>query len=89
MDFVEDLIDEGAPQYAVSGIASIERISSGQVRLTKYSARRTGNFVEFHEVWDYQALKRQQRLYAQALDIIERTWAGNGPQRDALNRETH
>jgi hypothetical protein len=87
VDFIEDVIDNGAPQYAVTGLASIERISAGQIRMTKYSRRKDGNFVEFHEVWDYQMLRRSVDAYAQALATIERMWTGDGPE--GRGREAH
>jgi len=88
MDFIEEITDEGAPEFAVTGIASIERISAGQVRLTKYSRRRDGNVVVFHEVWDFETLKRSQNMYAKALAEIDRVWRGDGPE-DGRRREAH
>lgn len=80
MDFVAETTDLGAPEYAVTGIASIERISVGQVRIAKYSRRKDGNFILFYEVWDYQIWKRHFGPYEAAMDVIDRTLPPNGPE---------
>ena len=70
MNFVDDTSDFGAPEYAVTGIASIERISIGQVRIAKYSRRKDGNSVLFHEVWDLMAWVHAIGLVEQARAFI-------------------
>lgn len=79
MDFVEELTDFGAPEYAVTGVASIERISAGQVRISKYSRRKDGNIVVFHEVWDYQTWRKSFPPYEEAMRLLERLGIGDGP----------
>jgi len=74
MEFVEDVIDNGAPEYAVTGIAAIERISPGQVRVTKYVRRRGENVVTHHEVWDRSLCIRALAMCDEVLPVI-----ANGP----------
>lgn len=60
MDILEEEVtDTGAPEFAVTGIKSVERISIGQIRITKYSRRKDGCFVTHHEVWDYHIWQKQ------------------------------
>ena len=72
MDFIEEVTDLGAPEYAVTGVASIERISPGQVRVTKYSRRKDGNIITHHEVWDLFAWLHDRSLNEQVSDLISR-----------------
>lgn len=66
MDFIEDVTDMGVPEYAVTGVAGIERISIGQVRISKYSRRKDGNFILFYKVWDLQMRLATARLVEEA-----------------------
>ena len=52
MDFVAQCEDFGAPEINVLGIASIERISEAQIRVTYYTRRNGGNVVQVHLIWD-------------------------------------
>ncbi len=88
VDFIEEFTDLGAPEYAVTGVASIERISAGQVRVTKYTRRKDGNFVTHHEVWDYQAWQRALAPYEEAMRVIGRMAAPDGPNQER-RREPH
>jgi hypothetical protein len=72
MGFIEDPMDQGAPEYNVTGIASIERISVGQIRETYYSQRKDGALVAVHIVWDLQAWIHHRALIEQAAEIILR-----------------
>jgi hypothetical protein len=78
MDFVEETTDLGAPEYAVTGVASIERISVGQIRIAKYSRRKDGNFIMFYEVWDYDIWRRAVATYEAAMQIIVRMGVNDG-----------
>src|SRR5947209_3343226 len=88
VDFIEDVIDNGAPEYTVTGIASIERISAGQVRLAKFSHRKDGDVIVFYEVWDFQTWLRSFVLYERARAIIDRMQPPDGPN-DERRRERH
>jgi len=70
MELVEDVIDNGAPEYAVTGIAAIERISPGQVRVTKFMRRRGENIVTHHEIWDLKLWLRALAPYEEAMRLI-------------------
>lgn len=87
MDFIEDPIDQGAPEYNVTGIASIERISVGQVRVTKYARRKGENFITHHEVWDLLAWLHDRSLNEEVRDIISR--APPDTQSAEQRRERH
>ncbi len=52
VDFVKDCIDEGAPEILVSGVASIEPISDGQLRIAYYRCRRGERIIVAYCVWD-------------------------------------
>ena len=80
VDFVPEFIDQGAPEFYVTGIASIERISPHEVRFTKYTRRRDGNMVTHHEVWNIEIWMRSFAHYEQALAIIERMPIGDGQE---------
>jgi hypothetical protein len=82
MDFIEEISDLGAPEIAVTGVASIERISAGQVRETYYSKRKDGPIAVVHIVWDLQAWLRHSLLNEQSKDIIRRMLPPYEPQRE-------
>lgn len=63
MKFVEDCIDIGAPEFAVTGTAEIERISHGQIRIAYYSHRAGQNVISHYAVWDAEAFERVQPGY--------------------------
>jgi|SRR5882672_2446458 len=88
LDFIDEFSDLGAPEFAVTGVASIERISPGQVRITKYIRRKDGNFVTHHEIWDFALWQRQLAPYEEAMRIIARMAAPDGPN-DERKRERH
>jgi hypothetical protein len=87
MDFINDPIDQGAPEFNVTGIASIERISVGQVRVTKYASRKGENLITHHEIWDIQVWQNWLEPYEQAMRIIARVQP-DGPNADRT-RERH
>lgn len=89
MDFIEDPIDNGAPEFVVTGTASMERISAGQVRFTKYVRRRDGNYVTHHEVWDLQTWLKFWDGYERFRDIVLRLPAGDGPEGGGRRKEAH
>ena len=88
MDFVPEVTDLGAPEIAITGIASIERISAGQVRVSYYSMRKDGAIVVAHMVWDLQAWLRLGAIEDQARDIIGRMAPPDGPDQER-RREKH
>src|SRR5258706_6328088 len=67
LDFIEEFSDLGAPEFAVTGTASIERISAGLVRVTMYSRRKDGNIVTHNTIWDWRTLKATASLYERAI----------------------
>jgi hypothetical protein len=87
MDFIEEFTDLGAPEFAVSGIASIERISRGQVRATYYSRRKDGNIAVVHIIWDYQTWLDTFSAVAHTRDLMARI-PPDGGQKDQ-RRERH
>ena len=82
LDFIEEFSDLGAPEFAVTGTASIERISPGLVRITMYSRRKDGNIVTHHTIWDWQTLKRSVALYEEAIRVLDRMTVPDGPNDD-------
>lgn len=87
MDFVQETTDAGAPEYNVTGVASIERISVGQVRIAKYSRRKNGtNLITHYEIWDYEIWKRSIEPYESAMRLIDRIPISDG---SAKRREAH
>lgn len=78
MDLVEGTTDLGAPEFNVTGVARIERISPGQVRVSKYSRRPDGNYITHHEVWDYEVWQKAVVNYGKTMDIIIRAGFSDG-----------
>lgn len=72
-DFVKDCIDEGAPEINVNGVAGIEPISDGQLRIAYFRCRKGERVTVAYLVWD----KRQWLA-------MWNTWEVN---RDALIKE--
>lgn len=90
MDFVAETIDPGAPEYAVTGIASIERISIDQVRIAKFSRRKDGDYILFYEVWGYHAWLLAIAPYQKAAEIIDRLpLSDGGDQGGGRRKGTH
>jgi hypothetical protein len=52
MKFVDGCVDYGAPEFLVTGISSIERISRGIVRVS-YFRRRDEKTEVCHTLWDW------------------------------------
>jgi hypothetical protein len=71
MDFVESVLDLGATEINVTSVASIERISDGQVRVTYFIRRKGENTVAVHLIWDREEWLRFLRLLDQARESIE------------------
>lgn len=80
VNMVEGCVDMGAPEYAVTGVARIERISPGQVRVSKYSRRPDGNVILFHEVWDYEVWQSAIFFYEKAAQTLIRGSYSNGEE---------
>jgi hypothetical protein len=72
MDFIDRVADFGATELNVTNIASIERISRGQVRVTYFTCRKGERSAAIHLVWDRDEWLAFLRLMAQARDSIER-----------------
>ena len=89
MDFVEEVTDLGAPEFAVTGVASIERISAGQVRITKFSRRKDGNIVTHHEIWDWETWRKSLPPYEEAMRILERMGAAHSSPIPTRRGEEH
>ena len=87
MNFIESCLDYGTPEYCVTGVSSIQRISTGQIRVTKFSRRREGNIVLFHEVWDLVDWRRTceivERLRESILAEAPLSGAEDHPSRQA------
>src|SRR5258708_5551879 len=70
MDFVEGVVDLGAPEINVTGVASIERISNGQMRITYYVRRRGEAVAAVHHIWDRQEWLKAWRVWDSARQNI-------------------
>src|SRR5712675_1549248 len=88
MDYVGEFADLGAPEIAVTGVASIERISVGQVRITYYSLRKDGPQAVVHIVWDFNAWMDNAAIFREAKQILPRTQPDGG-KGDGRRREKH
>lgn len=66
----------------MTGVASVERISSGRVREAYYRKRKGGPIAVVHIVWDLQAWSCRRPLSEQAQDIVNRTLPPYGPLSD-------
>lgn len=87
MKFVEGLIDMDAAEYVVTGIANVERISRGMVRVT-YTRRDSGeNIASFHAIWDYDAYMAAQSLNDRAFVELRQEWIDRDAS--ARAREMH
>ena len=88
MDYIGEFADLGAPEIAVTGVASIERISAGQVRVTYYSLRKDGPQAVVHVVWDFNAWMDNAAIFREAKQILPRTQPDGG-KGDGRRREKH
>jgi hypothetical protein len=52
MEFIAQCEDFGCPEINVMGIASIERISEAQIRVTYFTQRKSGVIAQVHLIWD-------------------------------------
>ena len=66
MEFVEGVIDLGAEEINVTGIASIERISDGQVRVTYFVRRKGQANTAVHLIWDRSEWLRAWSVWDEA-----------------------
>jgi hypothetical protein len=71
MDFVERVCDMGAAEMNVAGIAAVERISRGQVRVTYFICRKGERSAAIHLIWDRDEWLLHLRLLDQARESIE------------------
>lgn len=88
MDFVPEFTDEDAPEFVVTHVISIERITANTVRITKGSEHRNGVRAVFHEVWDLQGYCRWSKIVKETMDYIARLPVEDGPgevKRQAAN----
>ena len=85
MKFVDNVIDLGAPEYNITGVAKVERISRGQVRITYYTQREDGNIVPLHVIWDYETYLASQNLYEQAYIELRHEWRDAKPKSLTMN----
>jgi hypothetical protein len=90
MNFVENVIDLGAQEVNVTGIASIDRISHGQVRVTYFVRRKGETVAAIHLVWDRYELLAMQRVLDHAranilTECAERGFRGD----DSCRGEAH
>src|SRR5258705_12588769 len=88
MDYVGEFADLGAPEIAVTGVASIERISVGQVRITYYSLRKDGPQAVVHILWDFNAWMNNSAIFREAKQVLPRTQPDGG-EGDGRRREKH
>jgi len=90
MEFVEGVVDLGAEEILVSGVASVERISKGQVRIA-YFVRRKGELtIAVHLIWDRQEWLDMWRTWEAARDSIAMECSENGfCANDNRRREAH
>lgn len=66
MEFIQGVIDLGAKEINVTGIASIERISDGQVRVTYFVRRKGEEIVAIHLIWDRNEWLKAWRMWDEA-----------------------
>jgi hypothetical protein len=71
MDFVDGVMDLGAAEMNVTGIAAVERISRGQVRVTYFICRKGEKSVAVHLIWDREEWLGFLRVLDQARESIE------------------
>jgi hypothetical protein len=73
MKFI-DSIDEGAPEYSVSGVARVKRISPNMVRVTYFRHRKGENIETIHAVWDITEWRRNCEMIHRACEgiLVER-----------------
>jgi hypothetical protein len=89
VDFINDYIDEGnVAETNVDGVACIERISDGQMRVSYYRRRKGEKVVVAHFVWDRQEWLKMWHVWAIHQDEInhqclEIEW------REAIGAEIH
>lgn len=70
MDFIDHVLDLGVDEINVTGIASIERISDGQVRVTYFVRRKGEATVAAHLIWDRQEWLKMWRVWEAARSSI-------------------
>jgi hypothetical protein len=79
MEFVEGVEDFRTPEINVTGVASLERISGGQVRLTYYTRRKGENLAVVSLIWDRRDLLAVWSMWEQARESILRECADLAP----------
>jgi hypothetical protein len=77
MEFVE-VTDFGAKEINVSGVASVKRITQGQVRITYFVSRNEEAVAAVHLVWDYHEWLNVWRVWEEARAEIIRECIGFG-----------
>jgi hypothetical protein len=70
MDFVDHVVDLGADEVNVTGIASVERISRGMVRVTYFVRRKGEATVAVHLIWDREQWLQMWRVWEEARPAI-------------------
>ncbi len=68
MKFV-DTVDYGAPEFVVSGVGAVERISDGMVQVTLYRRRSDEKPVACSLVWDRQEWQKFVKAIKAARDV--------------------
>jgi hypothetical protein len=70
MKFVDDCCDIGAPEFCVSGVSAIERISQNMVRVSYLSRRKDGPVEVCHIVWDAVEWRKTCEMISRACEGI-------------------
>lgn len=70
VDFVKGYIDEGAPEINVNGVASIERVSPNEMRITYFVRRKCELIAVAHLVWDREQWLAMWRVWDRARENI-------------------
>jgi hypothetical protein len=70
MKFIEDGLGMGVPEYCVTGVSSVERISPGQVRVSYFARRNNESIVVIHTVWDAIEWRKNCEMVSRSCDDI-------------------
>jgi hypothetical protein len=87
MKFIDDSLDIGVPEFCVTGVAMVERISRNQIRVPYFARRRGESLVVCHTVWDIEAWRKTCEMIGRACEqiVVEppHSDAGDHPARHA------
>ena len=70
VDFVKDCIDDNAPEVCADGVASIERISEHQMRITYYKCRKGERLAVVSLIWERERWLTMWKFWDEARSAI-------------------